>query len=103
MLVISSTIRRTRTPDGGILLDIERGRMFCLNPVGSKILDLLDEGCDQQQIVDQVSAAFGAEVEVARADVRAFLEALSQHDIVRESGLTSVLGREANHGTTDAA
>jgi len=103
MLVISKTIRRTQTPDGGVLLDIERGQMFCLNPVGSKILDLLDEGCDRAQIVDQVSAAYEADVEVVRVDVRDFLDALCRHRIVREDGPTSVAEQEACHGATGAA
>jgi len=103
MLIISSAIRRTRTPDGGILLDVERGRMFCLNPVASKILDLLDEGCDRAQIVDQLSAAYDADVEVVRVDVRDFLEALCRHRIVREDGPTSVADEEACHGATGAA
>lgn len=101
MLVISSTIRRMRTPDGGVLLDIEQGQMFCLNPVGSKILDLLDEGCDRAQIVDRLSAACQADVEVVRMDVSDFLEDLCRHGIVREDGPRSAAERGI-HGTTSA-
>lgn len=101
MLVISSTIRRTRTPDGGVLLDIERGQMFCLNPVGSKILDLLDEGCDRAQIVDRLSMACQADVEVVRMDVSDFLGDLCRHGIVREDGPRSAAERGI-HGTTSA-
>jgi Coenzyme PQQ synthesis protein D (PqqD) len=102
MLVISNTIRRTRTPDGGILLDVERGQMFSLDPVGSKILDLLDEGCDEAQIVDQVSAVYGQQIEMVRIDVRSFLEALSQHHVVRQGDSTAAGGPEATHGTRNA-
>ena len=41
MLKISDTIRRTEAVDGGILLDIHNGQMFCLNVVGAKILELM--------------------------------------------------------------
>lgn len=84
-------------------MDVERGQMFCLNPVGLKILDLLDEGCDRAQIVGRLSAACEADVETVRADVRDFLDALCRHRIVREDGPTSVAEEGPCHGTTDAA
>lgn len=99
MLVVSSTVRRTRTPDGAILLDVERGEMLCLNPVGSKILDLLDEECDESEIVDRVSETYGADVEVVRGDVRDFLETLSRHHIVRQDGPSPAGRPEATRGT----
>ena len=83
MITISSTIRRTTTPDGGVLLDVGRGQMFCLNVVGSNILELLDRGCDEAQIADQVSAAYGTNIDTVRPDVQAFLKALHQHNILR--------------------
>ena len=84
MLTISNTIRRTQTPDGAVLLDIERGQMFCLNAIGSKILDLLETGCDEAQIARQVSAAYDTDFDTVRADVREFLEALSRQSIIRK-------------------
>jgi hypothetical protein len=102
MLTISNTIRRTQTPDGGILLDIERGQMFCLNAIGSNILELLDAGYDEGQIADQVSAAYGADIGVVRADVHEFLEALNQHHILKQGGPAATSEPEATHGSTDA-
>jgi len=46
MLKISDTIRRTETVDGGILLDIHHGHMFCLNIVGAKILELMQRSSE---------------------------------------------------------
>ena len=79
---ISDAIRCSRTRDGAILLDVQRGQMFCLNAVGSKILELLDVGCGEAQIADQVSAAYDVDVGTARADIRDFLEALSRLKIL---------------------
>jgi hypothetical protein len=86
MLTLSSSIRRSETPDGAVLLDIAQGQMFCLNPVGSKILELMGSGCDEHEMADQVSAAYDADIEIVRADVHEFLEALSQHGILNERG-----------------
>ena len=84
MLTISSTIRRTRTPDGAVLLDVGRGRMFCLNIVGSTILDLIGDGRDEAEIAAQVSSAYRVNIDRVRADVREFLQGMSLHGIVQE-------------------
>jgi hypothetical protein len=84
MIAISSTIRRTETPDGAVLLDVERGQMFSVNGMGSKILELLDSKIDEAEIAAQLSATYGIDLERARADVREFLEALNRHHILRE-------------------
>ena len=55
MFKISDTIRRTETVDGGILLDIHHGQMFCLNVVGAKILELMQRGYDETRIADEIS------------------------------------------------
>jgi hypothetical protein len=96
MLAISNAIRRTPTPDGAILLDVELGQMFSLNVIGSKILELLETGRDEGQIARQVSAAFGADIDTVRVDVHDFLETLRRHRILLQGG------PEAIHGSTDA-
>jgi hypothetical protein len=101
MLTISSTVRQTQTQDGAVLLEIERGQMFCLNPVGSKILELIGSGCDEHEIADQVSAEYGADIDIVRADVREFLETLSWHSILQPSERTTVEKKESNHGGSD--
>ena len=82
MLTISSTIRRTATQDGTVLLDIESGQMYRLNSVGSKILELIAAGCDQREITDRISALCRADIDVVEADVRAFLDSLSRNHIL---------------------
>jgi Coenzyme PQQ synthesis protein D (PqqD) len=102
VLTISNTIRRTQTPDGAVLLDVERGQMFSLNLVGSKILELVDLGADETQIVEQVSALFGAEIELVRRDVRGFLKALNAHEILQSSPSATAIAREQDIDHTEA-
>jgi len=80
---ISETIRRAQTDDGGVLLDILHGQMFCLNVVGSKILELLEKGLDEAQIAEQVSGAYVMDIETVRADVHEFIEVLNKHHILQ--------------------
>jgi len=83
MFQVSGTVRRTKTEDGGILLDIHHGRMFCLNVVGAKILDLLEKGFDAPKIAAEVSDAYAMDIETVEADVRDFIAVLKKHHILQ--------------------
>jgi Coenzyme PQQ synthesis protein D (PqqD) len=83
MFRISDSIRRTETQDGGILLDVHHGQMFCLNIVGAKILELMQRGYDESRIAEQISRDYGANMEVVRADVTEFIENLHKHHILQ--------------------
>ena len=50
-ILIPEGIRQTTSPDGAVLLDIEQGICFSLNPVGLKIWELLKQG----QSIDKVA------------------------------------------------
>ena len=91
MFRVSDTIRRTETPDGGILLDVHHGQMFCLNIVGAKILELMQQGYDGARIADEISREYGANREVVRADVTEFMEALHKHHILQPGRATGAI------------
>jgi len=91
MFKISNTIRRTETVDGGILLDIHHGQMFCLNVVGAKVLELMQRGYDESRIADEISRDYGANKEVVRADVIEFIETLQKHHILQPLRATGIL------------
>ena len=83
MFRVSDSIRRTGTVDGGILLDVHHGQMFCLNVVGAKILELMQRGYDELRIAEEISRDYGASREVVRADVIEFIETLQKHHILQ--------------------
>lgn len=83
MFQISTTIRTTDTPDGGILLDIHRGQMFSLNPVAARILHFMQQGLDEPQITEEISREYEVDKEIVRPDVLEFIEALGKHHILR--------------------
>src|SRR4029077_6028313 len=79
---LSAGVRSTRNEDGGIVLDIDRGQMFRLNPVGALILEALAKGSTETEIAKEISRQYSVSEEVAAADVREFLESLEQHKLV---------------------
>lgn len=83
MFKVSDNIRRTATPDGGILLDVHHGKMFCLNVLGASILELMQQGYDQPQIAEAISKKYGVGLDKVRADVAEFIEDLQKHHILQ--------------------
>src|SRR5712691_8274913 len=51
MYRVSDGVRSTHGQDGAIVLDVQQGHMFNLNPVGSRILELLENGSAEADIV----------------------------------------------------
>ena len=82
MFRISDTIRRTQTVDGGILLDIHHGQMFCLNVLGAKILELMQQGYDESRITEEISRDYKVPRDTVRADVLEFIESLHKHHVL---------------------
>jgi len=82
MYRVSDGVRSTHGQDGAIVLDVQQGQMFNLNLVGSRILELLEKGSAESDIVDVISREFNASPEVVENDVREFIESLKKHKLV---------------------
>jgi hypothetical protein len=78
----TASIRSTQTQDGRILLDIQQGKLFSVNLIGSKILGLIESGWDEPRIADEISRAYQVPVEVSREDVHEFICSLHKHHIL---------------------
>lgn len=70
--------------DGAIVLDVQQGKMFNLNRVGSRILELIESGSAEPEIVNLISEEFSTGREVVENDVREFIESLRTHKLVSE-------------------
>ena len=79
---ISNVSRSTQDRDGAIALDVQRGQMFGLNSVGSRILELLTAGSSELEIVNRISSEFNAQPDVVETDVREFVKTLSEHHLI---------------------
>ena len=82
MYRISSSLRSTHGQDGAIVLDVAQGQMFTLNLVGSKILELMEKGSDEAQIVTAICNDFNADRDAVATDVRDFLASLKRHKLI---------------------
>jgi len=81
---VSDGVRSTHGQDGAIVLDVQHGQMFNLNPVGSRILELLEKGSAEADIVNVISREFNASREVVENDLREFIDSLRKHKLVAD-------------------
>jgi hypothetical protein len=65
-----------------VLLDIESGAYFSLNPVGSRIWELCDGTRSTAEIVSVICHEFDVAEDVATADTRELLVELEQEKLV---------------------
>jgi len=86
---IAPGVRETSSQDGAVLLDIEQGICFSLNPVGLRIWELLKKQCS----IDQIADALGEEFPVPRSqlisDASEFIEALEGKHLIYRPGQLS--------------
>jgi hypothetical protein len=82
MYQVSDSVRSTHGQDGAVVLDIRQGHMFNLNRVGSRVLELLQAGSKEPNIVDAISREFSADRELVEKDVHEFFRKLAQYRLV---------------------
>jgi hypothetical protein len=76
MVHTARNLRITVSADGGILLDVSRGRFFRLNALASRIIDALQQGKTVTEVVNQVSHESSVDTEIVRLDVEEFIHQL---------------------------
>jgi Coenzyme PQQ synthesis protein D (PqqD) len=82
VLRVPEHVRKTNSPDGGIILDVKHGRMFTLNLVGSRILELLEHQYTTAHIAEELSREFGIAADVAMRDIEEFVATLEKHHLI---------------------
>jgi hypothetical protein len=86
MLTISKSVRLTKSADGGVLLDVERGEIFTLNPVGARIVEILREGQDERSLASTLSREFSVPEEAVKRDIVGFLCTLREECLIEDCG-----------------
>ena len=79
---IREHIRMTKCQEGGVVLDVVQGKMYGLNPVASRILELLSSGLTETQIKSEISRQFTVDIEIVDRDVDQFLHTLLELQVV---------------------
>jgi hypothetical protein len=79
---IAPGVRETTSEDGAVLLDIEQGVCFSLNPVGLRIWELLKKQCSLDQIADALGQEFSVPRSQILSDASEFIEALEGKNLI---------------------
>jgi len=85
-IVIAPGVRETASEDGAVLLDIEQGICFSLNPVGLKIWELLKTHHSVDEIADDLAQDFPISRSQIFSDVVEFLRALEAKRLICPAG-----------------
>ena len=85
-IVIAPGVRETASEDGAVLLDIEQGICFSLNPVGLKIWELLKKHYSVDRIADALAQDFPVPRSQLHSDVVEFLQALEAKRLIYPAG-----------------
>lgn len=65
-----------------LLLNVEAGCYHALNPVASRIWELIERPIDREAIVDRLRAEFAVDAERCRQEVDDFLEQLAERGLL---------------------
>ncbi len=68
--------------DGVVLLNLLTKRYFSLNETGTRIWAMVQEACDDEEIVATMVREYEVEEPVARAEVRRILEELIEAQLI---------------------
>lgn len=79
---LSQTARSTHGQDGAVVLEIHRGRMYSVNRLGSRVLELLKSARTESEIADVVTREFEVSRERVEKDLRGFVTILTQHKLI---------------------
>jgi hypothetical protein len=79
---IATGVRETASEDGAVLLDIEQGICFSLNPVGLKVWELLKKRCSLDEIADALAQEFSVPRDQILSDASEFIEALEAKHLI---------------------
>lgn len=85
MYEVAAGVRSTRNADGGIVLDIDQGKIFRLNGIAALIFERLERRQTRAQIIEEISKEFEISTSTAETDVFEFLESLREQGLVQGS------------------
>ena len=71
-----------RMPGGAVLVHLGSNRIFELNETGARVWELLNEGLDQEQVLQRIVEEFDVDPPRAGAELRDLLERLAQERLL---------------------
>lgn len=84
LLRVSRSVRSKTTDLGTVLLDVKEGKIFQINPLGSRVWAGLESGASLQQMVEQFSSEFSIPAATVAADIAEFVVFLKNNSLIQE-------------------
>jgi hypothetical protein len=81
---VAKGVRETVKQDGAVLLDIEQGLCFSLNPIGTRIWEMVKDGCSLGEITDALQQEYRLPRSQLVGDVSDFLKELEEMRLIGE-------------------
>jgi PqqD family protein of HPr-rel-A system len=82
MIKVPQSLAVSQLDEELVLLDEKTGKYFGLNPVGSRIFQLLKESGDEAQVVAALRDEYDAPEEQLKTNVAAFISTLSEQGLI---------------------
>jgi Coenzyme PQQ synthesis protein D (PqqD) len=82
MYRLPETVRTTHGKDGAVVLDIKQGRVIRLNTTASYIIQCIERGETESQIVDGIVRDFRIARDLAHSDIAEFLKSMEREGLV---------------------
>jgi len=90
MWLVSPDVRSTYSEDGAVLLDIQKGLCYSLNPVAARVWSTVEaspSGVDLRGLVDAMETHYTISHEQLESDVTEYLTKLQEMGLVQRNGL----------------
>lgn len=83
-LYLAHSVRTFIDRDGAILLNIQTGRYYSINSVGSRICSALQQGADEAKLTALLTSEYGVHPSIAQNDATQFLALLQRHKLLEQ-------------------
>lgn len=81
--VPAKDVKTITVDDSLVLVDGKGGQYFGLNGIGAVIWHLLEEGCDENAIIDKIMDEYDVDKEVVAEDLQRILNELAEAGLVQ--------------------
>ena len=88
--LVSPDVRSTYSEDGAVLLDIQKGLCYSLNPVAARVWSTVEaspSGVDLRGLVDVMETHYTVSREQLERDIKEYLAKLEHTGLVQRNGL----------------
>jgi hypothetical protein len=84
-VILNKNIAWKRVEDEAVVLNLDTGFYYSLNPISTKIWELLDKKKGIEEIIREILCEYDVEEKILRKDLKKLIEDLKQENLIRVS------------------